>query len=371
MRARLCSPRFPLRLVVVGALAAAMLVPPGAFSLAADVDPRLEKAQTRRQEVQQQLDELVARLNALEEEIAGVEQRLAGLLAEAEQYEQEAAHASDAVSRQVRESYKRGNSDPSLALLASASPEEAASQARVLAWLARRSQGDMELAAAAQIQTEAIAEDVRAAADELEVRLAEVDQTRAAVGQLLAEAEQAEAQVRATIFAEEEAKRRAAEEKRRREEAARAKRTGVTTVSSGAAAAVTGGISCPIGAPRSYADTWGAPRSGGRRHKGTDIIAPRGTPIFAYENGSIARMSNSRLGGITLYLRGDSGNVYYYAHLDAYAGISPGQRVSAGQHIAVNGDTGNARGIPHLHFEVAAGGGGGVNPYPFVKRACG
>ena len=102
-------------------------------------------------------------------------------------------------------------------------------------------------------------------------------------------------------------------------------------------------------------------------------MAPRGTPIYAYEAGTISRMSNNRLGGITLYLRGASGNVYYYAHLDGYvSGLSTGQRVSAGQQVGYNGDTGNARGTPpHLHIEVRPGGGSNINPYPLMRQACG
>jgi murein DD-endopeptidase MepM/ murein hydrolase activator NlpD len=142
--------------------------------------------------------------------------------------------------------------------------------------------------------------------------------------------------------------------------------------SAGGAGQVNGSVACPVGQPRNYSDTWGAARSGGRSHKGTDILAPRGTPIYAYENGTITRMNSNSLGGISLYLRGSSGNVYYYTHLQGYvSGLSAGQSVSVGQHIAFNGDTGNARGIPHLHFEVMPGGGSNVNPYPYVKRACG
>lgn len=133
-----------------------------------------------------------------------------------------------------------------------------------------------------------------------------------------------------------------------------------------------GGVSCPVGQPRTYSDTWGAARSGGRSHKGTDILAPHGTPIYAYESGTISRANSNSLGGISLYLQGDSGNVYYYTHLSGYVGgIAAGVQVASGQHIASNGDTGNARGIPHLHFEVMPGGGGSVNPYPYVLRACG
>ncbi len=131
-------------------------------------------------------------------------------------------------------------------------------------------------------------------------------------------------------------------------------------------------MACPVGTPRSYSDTFGAPRSGGRSHMGTDILAPMGTPSYAYEDGTITRMDGNALGGISLYLRGDSGAVYYYTHLSGYApGASVGRHVAAGTHIAQVGDTGNAAGIPHLHFEVMPGGGGGVNPYPYVVRACG
>jgi murein DD-endopeptidase MepM/ murein hydrolase activator NlpD len=131
-------------------------------------------------------------------------------------------------------------------------------------------------------------------------------------------------------------------------------------------------IACPVGTPRTYTDTWGAPRSGGRTHLGVDLLAPSGTPVYAYEDGVISRMSENALGGITLSLRGDSGDQYYYAHLSGYVdGLTTGQRVAAGEHIAHTGDTGNAAGTPHLHFEVRPGGGANVNPFPHAQRACG
>ncbi|HSK95601.1 MAG TPA: M23 family metallopeptidase, partial [Euzebyales bacterium] len=136
---------------------------------------------------------------------------------------------------------------------------------------------------------------------------------------------------------------------------------------------VTGGLSCPVDQPRSYTDTWGAPRSGGRAHLGVDILAPIGTPLRAYESGTITRMNNSSLGGISLYMVGDgSSNQYYYTHLSGYvSGVSVGDNVKAGQHIGFVGDTGNAAGIPHLHWEVRPGGGANVNPYPYAHTACG
>jgi murein DD-endopeptidase MepM/ murein hydrolase activator NlpD len=94
------------------------------------------------------------------------------------------------------------------------------------------------------------------------------------------------------------------------------------------------------------------------------------TPIHAYESGTISRLNSNSLGGISLYLKGASGTLYYYTHLSGYANVSAGQRVDAGDLIAYNGMTGNAP-VPHLHFEVMPGGGGNVNPYPYVARACG
>ncbi|NND73663.1 MAG: peptidoglycan DD-metalloendopeptidase family protein [Ilumatobacter sp.] len=125
-------------------------------------------------------------------------------------------------------------------------------------------------------------------------------------------------------------------------------------------------IVCPM--PGSaYGDTWGAPRSGGRRHEGVDMIAPRGIPIFAVTSGYVTFKFN-RLGGNAVSLKGDNGNRYYYGHLDSYEGVS--RRVLQGEIIGYNGDTGNAKfSTPHLHFEIHPGGGLAINPYPSVRLA--
>jgi murein DD-endopeptidase MepM/ murein hydrolase activator NlpD len=134
---------------------------------------------------------------------------------------------------------------------------------------------------------------------------------------------------------------------------------------------VTGKFACPVGLVRSFVDTWGAPRSGGRRHEGTDVFAPRGTPAFAVVDGVISRWSTNTLGGTTLYLRSDSGDEFYYAHNDRNIATA-GTRVKAGDIIATVGNTGNAATTPsHIHFEVHPGGKAPANPYPFLKAICG
>ena len=145
-----------------------------------------------------------------------------------------------------------------------------------------------------------------------------------------------------------------------------------TTTSSGGgatsvAATGTGTLkACPVAGAHSFIDSWGYGRSGGRRHKGVDMMASTGTPIAAPVGGTVEHRSN-RVGGRSFHLNGDDGNYYYGTHLSGYE--KSGQ-VNAGDIIGYVGDDGNARGIPHLHFEVHPGGGGAVNPFPYVSAVC-
>ncbi len=129
-----------------------------------------------------------------------------------------------------------------------------------------------------------------------------------------------------------------------------------------------GSFRCPVDGPRAFSNDWGQPRSGGRRHQGTDILSPRGTPVVASVSGT-ARGHQSSLGGISYYLTGDDGNTYFGTHLDSLSGASG--RVSQGTVLGYVGDSGNARGGPtHLHFEIHPGGGAAVNPYPTLAEHC-
>jgi peptidoglycan LD-endopeptidase LytH len=125
---------------------------------------------------------------------------------------------------------------------------------------------------------------------------------------------------------------------------------------------------CPTGsAVAPFGDTWGAPRSGGRRHQGVDMIGTRGIPVLAVVDG-VAEARQNVLGGTTIWLTGVDGNGYYYAHLDGYRQLGS---VTAGTPIGILGQTGNAQfSIPHLHFEVHPGEGPAVNPYPTVAAHC-
>jgi murein DD-endopeptidase MepM/ murein hydrolase activator NlpD len=97
-------------------------------------------------------------------------------------------------------------------------------------------------------------------------------------------------------------------------------------------------------------------RSGGTRpHEAVDILAPRYTPVYAVEDGTIAKLFFSKAGGNTIYQFDPSRRFcYYYAHLERYAeGIRDGQLVSRSDVLGYVGTSGNAPpDTPHLHFAI-------------------
>jgi murein DD-endopeptidase MepM/ murein hydrolase activator NlpD len=120
---------------------------------------------------------------------------------------------------------------------------------------------------------------------------------------------------------------------------------------------------------REVADTWGAPRSGGRTHEGQDIFAPKGTRIISATNGYVYKIGENNLGGQTVSVISSGGRIYYYAHLDSYApGLQVGDPVTTRTVLGFVGTTGNAQGTPpHLHFGVYTFGfGDALNPLPLI-----
>lgn len=126
-----------------------------------------------------------------------------------------------------------------------------------------------------------------------------------------------------------------------------------------------GGLSACPAPGTSFSDTFGAPRSGGRSHAGVDMMGNYGQPVYAAISGSVSHSSSS-LGGNQAYV--SNGSTYtFYAHLQGFSDASGS--VSAGTLIGYIGDTGNATGTPHLHFEYHPNGVL-VNPTPYVSAVC-
>lgn len=211
---------------------------------------------------------------------------------------------------------------------------------------------------------------------ERETRLArQADEQARRVEDMLAQTQQLMASADADVV-------RLVEEARIAEEARRARERLAAKLAAGSTLELASGsfnpdptrrYACPVGTVRSFVDTWGAPRSGGRRHQGTDVFAPSGSPAYAVADGVVEKVTdvNRGLGGITVWMRSDTGDRYYYAHNNDNF-VVPGQRVRVGDVIATVGQTGNAATTPpHVHFEVHPGGRAPVNPYPFLDAVCG
>jgi peptidoglycan LD-endopeptidase LytH len=126
-------------------------------------------------------------------------------------------------------------------------------------------------------------------------------------------------------------------------------------------------------------DTFAEARGSGRVHEALDIMAPRGTPVLAVDEGNVAKLFTSEQGGLTVYQFDNRREIcYYYAHLDRYApGLQEGMLLRKGDLVGYVGSSGNADpSAPHLHFAVFRLGseknwwaGTPVNPYQALLRA--
>jgi len=145
---------------------------------------------------------------------------------------------------------------------------------------------------------------------------------------------------------------------------------------------------CPVDPPRAFGDGFGAPRYTGQfhLHAGDDILADYGTKIRAPFDG-VAKPTYNTLGGNGEYVYAADGSYVYNAHLERYSAKSNGP-VKAGDVIGYVGDTGDAKGTPHDHFEwhpiggppanwpasfygyVTIPGTSAVNPYPVLNDVC-
>jgi murein DD-endopeptidase MepM/ murein hydrolase activator NlpD len=140
-----------------------------------------------------------------------------------------------------------------------------------------------------------------------------------------------------------------------------------------------------VGAASNFWNSWGARRSGGRRHKGVDILGQRGAPVVAVADGVVAEMGKSRLSGYFIRIQhaGDWMTVVMHLNNDTFGTddgeggtwtaffptLMVGDEVTAGQVIGYIGDSGNAEDTtPHTHFELRYEGKK-INPYPYLVDA--
>lgn len=134
-----------------------------------------------------------------------------------------------------------------------------------------------------------------------------------------------------------------------------------------------------------FGPTYGDYRSGGRRHKGNDLLAPRMTEVYAVAAGTVIHVGTSRLSGRSVRIDHGRGWTSHYIHLNndtpgsddgaapwtmtVAPGVEVGMGVEAGQLIGWVGDSGNAeRTTPHTHFELRENDRP-INPYEILQDA--
>ncbi|MEV0036446.1 M23 family metallopeptidase [Streptomyces sp. NPDC050804] len=102
------------------------------------------------------------------------------------------------------------------------------------------------------------------------------------------------------------------------------------------------------------------------RHTGLDFAAPTGKPLRAIGDGTVADVTTRGAFGNRTVLRLDDGTELWFCHQDSTA-VTAGQKVRAGEVIGTVGATGNVTG-PHLHLEVHAPGGAGIDPMVWLAE---
>ncbi len=325
------------------------------------------------EETKIRIEHVQARIDAANEDLAGLREQLAGRLSE--MYKNRGSDALDVLN-----------------VVFSSEGTSINSVLENLSMVTRVAQSDTELINAvkgrvhelntlrAELRTEKAAEQRKTAKYEtardktlqsLEDTKDEYNQLRSRVVTLQAEARKRAEEARKAEAARKAAAAAAAAAANRKTTATTAHRT-TTTQPDDPAYDPDADFVFPVAGPNSFSDTFGAPRSGGRRHQGCDIFSARNTPIVAVVDGVITRANpyDTGLGGVSAYLRGNDRTVYYYAHLSSLkSGIRAGVRLEAGQVIGYAGNTGNASGgAVHLHFEIRPNGGAAINPYPILVK---
>lgn len=382
------TPLFLAALLLVLLVATPLVSPAAGATLKerlAQKQAELNAAHKEYKDFQSQLDALAAKHNQAEVRLADIETKIASVQKNIAIAEEDLNAARARLSERVVEIYKDGlSSTPAyleilfaaadfstvldrFSYLGKVADQDQAIFEQVEEYLEAKQAREADLAEKQQEQTATVAElqNLQAEMNEkLKAASSDYQRLKAQVLNLREEVRKAEeaAKRAAALAALAAARTKAEQEKANR---ALANSRGGSKVQPGA-------FAFPVAGPHSYVDSWGAPRSGGRSHKGTDILAPLGTPVVACVNGTVSRCNttDTGLGGITIWLKGKNGSSYYYAHLSGIAaGIRTGVSVSAGQVIGYVGSTGNAGSCNHLHFQIHPGGGSAVNPYATLRAA--
>jgi peptidoglycan LD-endopeptidase LytH len=348
------------------ALAAIFVAAAGLPTLAQSTEDKLEEAKRRLAQVEAEAQKAAAAYEEAYEAVLLTREQIDATRAAQVRAKDRMSGLQEQLDDRAREAYQLGATNTWDLLL---NAEDFSEFSDRLVYLDRLAQDDADLATRVAVLAEELRrheerlarlEEEQQAASEKARRQSEIAQDK------LAEAEAIKDKWADQLAAEQAAAAAAAEAAA----AAAASSSGGgggggAPASIGATGGGGGGLqACP--APgTAFSDTFGAPRSGGRTHAGVDMMGSYGQPVYAAISGSVSHSSSS-LGGNQAYV--SNGSTYtFYAHLQGFSDASGS--VSAGTLIGYIGDTGNATGTPHLHFEYHPNGVL-VNPTPYVAAVC-
>ena len=354
----------------------------------------LNAASAEYKKFQQQMDALADRQNQAEIRLANIEAKVGSVQKNIDAAQDDLEAARKQLNERVVQMYKDGfSSAPAyvevlfadadfssvlerLSYLGMMADQDQALFSQVNEYLKQKQSRESDLTAKQQEQSAILAE-LDSLQSEMNAKLkdanGEYKRLQTTVANLREEVRKAEEAARraAAQAALERARTLAAQEKARKALASINKSSSSSSGGGSSSKAQPGAFVFPVAGAHSYVDSWGAARSGGRAHKGTDILAAEGTPIVACVSGTISRVTTTDvgLGGITIWLKGNNGTSYYYAHLSGIAGgIRKGTSVGAGDVIGYVGHTGNAGSCNHLHFGLYPNGSP-VDPYQTLRAA--
>lgn len=304
--------------------------------------------------IQGELDATTVKIEALRDETDQLTSEITAIEVRSEALQEEREGLMDDAVARANELYRSGSVDTLEVLFSSDDFSELADRAQLLSQVSLEDAGVFIRLSRTEAELEALNEDLLARRADL-----------AANSDALAEEnKRLQAQFREV----------ASEYQNLRKKLAQAQTQSAPSAPSGGGSApqvnvkVTGDMTCPVAGPVSFVDSWGAPRAG-HTHQGVDMMSNYGTPLVAIASGTPSYVAYDGSGGNMIFLDGDDGNSYWYMHNQENL-VSVGQHVEVGEQIATVGDTGNAAGTPHVHFEFHPGGGAATNPYPLVSSLC-
>jgi peptidoglycan LD-endopeptidase LytH len=218
-------------------------------------------------------DELDAALAAYEDTVSEVDQtidELDHLRREERRLTVEARRAERLIGQRARAVFIQGSTANFEALLAAGDADDAVERAALISTLQVREGARLEHAVAARDQLDQIRLLVEDRQAHLETLQEQLDAQAASLMARLQQAESEAQRIRSIVS--------------RQRRISRGSQQGI--------------YACIFDGGFRFRDTWGAPRSGGRRHRGTDVMAPFNQPVYAFTSGVIQRTSWSGLGGL-------------------------------------------------------------------------